>query len=118
MFHTPAHKQPAPKPQAKGLTLHDINVIEEADLEPSAEEYFASIQRAINSGMWSLQGSYGRTMMDAIEAGRCVLGTTPAKDYWGTFIPARHQVKPGTKGSPEYVANHFGQEWLELMLQA
>ena len=53
------------------LTLNDINTIE-SDEDATEEEYFLSIQRAINSGAWSLQGSYGRAMMDAINAGRCV----------------------------------------------
>ena len=98
------------------LSLNDINTIEEVDFEPSAEEYFASLQRAINSGSaWSFQGSYGRAMMDAIEAGRCMLGKEPARDYWGNRIPARHEVKAGTKGSPEYVHNAYGADWADFI---
>lgn len=95
--------------------LNDINIIEEVDYEPSELEYFTSIQRAINSGMWGLQGSYGRAMMDAIEGGRCMLGTSAASDYYGNRIPARDQVMAGTKGSYEYVANARGAEWADLM---
>jgi hypothetical protein len=35
---------------------------------------FAAIQEVINAGQWGLQGSFGRTMMAAIEAGNCLLG--------------------------------------------
>lgn len=98
------------------LTLNDINTIE-SDEDVSEEEYFLSIQRAINSGAWSLQGSYGRTMMDAINAGRCVLGKTRARDYWGNTIPSRDDVKQGTKGSYEFVAEAMGTEWADMMAE-
>lgn len=98
------------------LTLNDINTIE-SDEDVSEDEYFLSIQRAINSGAWSLQGSYGRTMMDAINAGRCVLGKTRARDYWGNTIPSRDDVKQGTKGSYEFVAEAMGTEWADMMVE-
>ena len=98
------------------LTLNDINTIE-SDEDVSEDEYFLSIQRAINSGAWSLQGSYGRTMMDAINAGRCVLGKTRARDYWGNTIPSRDDVKQGTKGSYEFVAEAMGTEWADMMAE-
>lgn len=96
------------------LSLKDINNIETDDAVDEYELY-ASIQRAINGGMWSLQGSYGRTMMQAISDGWCLLGKSSARDYWGNTIPARDEVKAGTKGSPEYVLEHRGQEWLDFL---
>ena len=98
------------------LTLNDINTIE-SDEDATEEEYFLSIQRAINSGAWSLQGSYGRTMMDAINAGRCVLGRNRARDYWGNTIPSRDDVKQGTKGSYDFVADAMGAEWADMMAE-
>lgn len=99
------------------LTQADINAIESEDTD--SLEYFTAIQRAINSGTaWSFQGSYGRTMMDAIESGFCMLGTASARDYWGNRIPSRDEVKAGTKGSADYVLEHQGSEWLEHMLAA
>jgi len=92
------------------FTLADVNNIE-FDEEISEADYYESIQRAINSGMWSLQGSYGRTMMDAIESGRCLLGHASATDYDGNIIPSRLQVKDGTKGSWDYVSQHNGFVW-------
>jgi hypothetical protein len=98
------------------LTLNDINTIE-SDEDATEEEYFLSIQRAINSGAWSLQGSYGRAMMDAINAGRCVLGKARARDYWGNTIPSRDDVKQGTKGSYDFVADAMGAEWADMMAE-
>jgi hypothetical protein len=96
------------------LTIADINNIE-SDEQVSEIEYFKSIQRAINSGMWGLQGSYGRTMMAAIEDGRCMLGNARAKDYYGNVIPARDDVQFGTKGSYEFVLDAMGAEWADAM---
>jgi hypothetical protein len=99
------------------FNLNDIETIE-ADEYATSEDYFAAMQRAINSGMWSLQGSYGREMMSAIENGLCLLGEHGARDYWGNYIPSRYEVKAGTKGSADFVLEHQGQEWLDLMLAA
>lgn len=94
--------------------LNDINNIESDDCT-SPEQYYASIQRAINSGMWGLQGSYGRTMMDAIEGGHCVLGTSRARDYYGNTIPSRDDVQEGTKGSYAYVKELYGAAWADFI---
>ena len=96
------------------FTLADVNNIE-FDEPVTDAEYYASLQRAINAGMWSLQGSYGRTMMEAIESGKCLLGLKSASDYWGNVIPSRLQVKDGTKGSWEYVKQRNGVVWANKM---
>jgi hypothetical protein len=96
------------------LSIKDINNIE-TEAEVDEQEYYASIQRAINGGMWSMQGSYGRAMMQAISDGWCILGKSSARDYWGNTIPARTEVKAGTKGSPEFVLEQRGQEWLDFL---
>jgi hypothetical protein len=83
------------------LTLDDVLTIEE-DEDATAAEEIEALQRAISGGTWSLQGSWGRAMMDAIEAGVCVLGPRGARDYWGNYIPSRTEVKSGTKGSIAY----------------
>jgi hypothetical protein len=99
------------------MNLNDIYTIEE-DNEATEEDYFFSIQRAINSGMWGLQGSYGRAMMDAITSGFCLLGKQAAKDYYGNRIPSRDEVQAGTKGSYDYVAKAKGTDWANMMLEA
>lgn len=61
------------------------------------------LQSLIDSGdAWRLEGAIGRAAMRAIESGECILGPVGHRDYWGNYIPSRHEVEPGTKGSVEY----------------
>jgi len=99
------------------LTLNDIASIE-SDEEVSELDFYLAVQRAINSGMWGLQGSYGRTMMDAINSGRCLLGPNAARDAYGSVIPSRDDVKQGTKGSIGFVEAEMGGDWLFEMENA
>lgn len=103
------------------FTLTDVETIE-SDVEAIDPDYalgmHLSLQRAINSGMWSLQGSYGRAMMHAIESGFCLLGPSGCRDFWGNYIPSRDEVQAGTKGSSDFVNNNCGPEWLKAMLAA
>ena len=94
--------------------LEQVEMIEGgADRE---EEYFAALQAAINSlHAWRFQGSYGRSMMDAIESGRCMLASSSTRDYYGNRIPSRDEVEKGTKGSRSYVAKRFGEKWAAEM---
>jgi hypothetical protein len=96
------------------MTLNDIDTIEASE-DVSEMDYFLAIQRAINSGMWGLQGSYGRSMMGAIKAGYCMLGAKAARDYYGNNIPSRNDVMPGTKGSKDFVIDALGIEWADAM---
>jgi len=95
------------------FTLNDIENIEVNDCDEI--DYFCSIQNAINSGMWGLQGSYGRAMMDAINGGYCLLGKKAFKDYWGNVIPSRFDVVSDSKGGIDYVRNIMGEEWYKMM---
>lgn len=95
------------------FNLNDIDNIESNDC--NEDEYYVSIQNAINSGMWGLQGSYGRTMMEAINSGACLLGKSRARDYYGNVIPSRDDVQAGTKGSYDFVADAMGVEWADQM---
>jgi hypothetical protein len=96
------------------MNLHDIDVIENEASTPN--EYYEAIQSAINSETaWSFQGSYGRTMMDAIREGYCLLGHAQTSDYYGNTIPSRDDVQEGTKGSYEYVVHMRGQKWANIM---
>jgi hypothetical protein len=69
-----------------------------------------ALQALIDSGAaWRLEGSIGRAAMAAIEDGVCMLGEESHRDYWGNYVPSRHEVVPGTKGSPEFVAERQGE---------
>ena len=97
------------------MTLSQILKFE-GEVDCDELEYYANMQQLINSGSaWSFQGSYGRTMMEALESGRCMLGEQPARDYYGNRIPSRHEVQEGTKGSRQYVVEACGEDWAQHM---
>ena len=93
------------------LDLNDTDILE-GNVEVDEITFYETMQRAINEGSaWRFQGSYGRSMMAAIEAGRCMLGPNACDDAYGNSIPSRYEVQPGTKGSREFVAKAFGEDW-------
>lgn len=92
------------------LDLDDIETLE-CDEEASVEDEARALQHAINEGCWGMQGSYGRSMMGALEAGYCILGTTGKHDYYGSYIPSRTEVKRGTKGSIGYARKMQPDFW-------
>ncbi|PIX95632.1 MAG: hypothetical protein COZ24_14745 [Hydrogenophilales bacterium CG_4_10_14_3_um_filter_63_21] len=97
------------------MHLEDIEIIE-GNTQSESAVYYDALQRAINSGdAWKLQGSYGRTMMSAIEEGFCLLGPSPAEDAYGSRIPSRDDVQSGTKGSRTFVAARQGEAWAARM---
>lgn len=70
-------------------------------------ETIALFQELIDEGIvWRMQGSYGRTASDLIERGLCMLGPVGHFDYYGNYVPSRFEVKPATKGSPEFCQGH------------
>lgn len=74
------------------------------------------VQSAINSLVaWKFEGSYGRAMMEALKNGECMLATRPCTDYYGNRIPSRTEVKPGSFGSREFVAECMGEEYAAEM---
>jgi hypothetical protein len=76
---------------------------------------FAEAQQLVNSGnAWLLEGHTGRRCMDAITMGAIMLGDEDHYDYYGNHVPSRHQVKAGTKGSPEFVVEHHDECCLSL----
>jgi hypothetical protein len=73
-----------------------------------------SAQELIDNGLaWLLEGHVGRQCMAAIEAGDAVLGKEGRTDYWGNYVPARHEVLPGTLGSIEYANKLRAERGLE-----
>jgi hypothetical protein len=66
------------------------------------ENDLTEMQDMINSGqVWKMEGSMGRSAMDLLRSGACILPTMPRKDYWGNTVPSRDMVAPGTMGSLE-----------------
>lgn len=49
-----------------------------------------------------MEGAAGRLAMSYIESGLCTLGEEGHNDFYGNWVPSKTEVKPGTKGSPEY----------------
>lgn len=79
-------------------------------------EQAKSMQRVVNDGSgWLMQGSMGRSMMAAIEAGDVMLGKQRAHDYYGSTIPSRDDVVDGTKGSYGYVLDRHGPVWANAL---
>ena len=77
------------------------------DEDTSEEDVIAGYQGLIDSGMaWRLEGHVGRTAMDMIERGICMLGPVGHRDFYGNYVPSRDEVQPGTKGSREFVEAH------------
>lgn len=65
------------------------------------KEYgLTSAQSLMNSGqIWGFEGSVGRAASNALEAGLLYLPEERTRDYYGTTIPARGDLKDGTKGT-------------------
>src|SRR5687767_5290803 len=73
------------------------------DEEARWEDQVAAYQSLINTGdAWRMDGHTGRTAMSLIEDGYCTLGEVGHRDYYGNYVPARNEVKEGTKGSLTY----------------
>jgi len=89
-------------------------------MNDSAEEElegFLYAQNMVNTGTaWHLEGAVGRQCMDLIGAGVIMLGAEGHRDYWGSYVPARVEVQPGTKGSYEFVAERSGEAWAKKLL--
>jgi len=59
-----------------------------------------SLQNLINSGeVWNREGSYGRAAMSSLEDGACMLPEERHRDYYGSTVPSRNDLKAGTKGT-------------------
>lgn len=72
--------------------------------DATEEEQVELYQHLVNTGdAWRLEGHVGRTAMDLLRAGLVMLGEEGHRDYWGNYVPSRHEVEPGTVGSREYV---------------
>ena len=93
---------------------YDYTVLEEGQGDET--DYAVATQQAINGGSaWKMQGSVGRGLMEAINAGAAMLGVNSARDYYGNYIPSRSEVLAGTKGSYEFVKKANGKEYADML---
>lgn len=99
--------------------VDDMLKLSGVEMAESDEDYYGSLQRQIDSGViWRMEGTVGRGAMAAIEAGKVMLGEQRRKDFWGSLVPSRDDVKPGTKGSRAFVVEREGEEWAKMLEKA
>ena len=64
------------------------------------ENGLGELQEWIDSGTaWLLEGSVGRSADSCLSQGSCMLPKSSHKDYWGSTVPSRDNLKPGSKGT-------------------
>ena len=74
---------------------------------------YAEMQKLIDSGeCWKFEGAFGRSAMNMLENGVCLLSEEITQDYYGNIIPSRSDVKEGSIGSLE-LAQTFWQKVLD-----
>jgi hypothetical protein len=79
----------------------------------------AFLQHLIDTGEgWQSESALGQAIVQALEDGTCVLGTTPQHDYHGRVVPARADVEPGAKGSLEYANRLRAERGDPLLVEA
>jgi ABC-type cobalamin transport system ATPase subunit len=65
-----------------------------------ARNGLTEMQNMINSGrVWHMEGSMGRSAASLLEEGACMLPRKRYNDAYGNRIPARQDLKRGTKGT-------------------
>ena len=68
--------------------------------EMQEEQGYSEMQFLINSGhVWQMEGAMGRSAIDLIKSGACMLPESAHRDYYGNKIPARTELKEGTQGT-------------------
>lgn len=81
--------------------------------ELQAEYGLTDLQKFIDTGdAWRMEGHIGRTAMSALEQGACLLSEDQHIDTYGSLVPSRNDVMPGTKGSLT-LAQNFWQKVID-----
>ncbi len=81
------------KKQMEAIRIERINELQK-------QYHLTSTQSLVNSGqIWGFEGSIGRATSDMLEAGILYLPEHRTSDYYGNTIPARSDLKDGTKGT-------------------
>ena len=99
---------------AVGLDIgqaQDLDVLEV--LPEQSKLWLTGWQQQVNSGhCWCTSGSIGRVANDLLEAGFLLLAPDRTRDWMGQELPAREEVRPGSKGSPLFVQTIMGERYL------
>lgn len=77
------------------------------------EQGYAEMQSLIDSGMaWKMEGAIGRSAMDMLRCGACMLPLARHTDYYGNVIPSRNDLKKGTMGTYQNAVRFFTEnQW-------
>jgi hypothetical protein len=71
---------------------------------------YRQMQEAINDGSaWRLEGSFGRTAMEALKSGACMLPKKAHRDAYGNRVPSRDELLKGTKGTFQNSVEYYKQ---------
>lgn len=71
----------------------------------------AELQKLIDSGLaWKLEGFVGRSAMDALRAGACVLPPDIHCDSYGCPVPSYSIVVDGSQGSVALAEQFLDEE--------
>ena len=98
------------------MNADDLIAFENGTL--SEHDVITLFQRLIDDGsVWHLQGYYGRSAMAFIDSGLCTLGPIGHLGPYGNYVPSRFEVKPGTKGSSEFLAS-VNSSYKEILQEA
>jgi hypothetical protein len=88
------------------------------DAEDLAEDLLGTQALVFRGTAWRLEGTVGREAMRLIEDGLLMLPKVAHKDYYGSTVPARDWLVPGTKGTYQYVARLSGEGWARRLARA
>lgn len=79
-----------------------LRTIESFIAAGQAEHNLTELQEWVNSGVaWQLEGAVGREAMHHLTTGALYLPDVRHVDHYGTVVPSRDDLKPGTAGTLE-----------------
>lgn len=73
-------------------------------------------QLLLNAGLaWKIEGALGVACVQHISDGTVMLGPTQHTDAHGNTVPSRDDVKPGARGTREFVVKHRGEAHAQML---
>jgi hypothetical protein len=106
MTRLPSDTAASSSPNLKSMNIQTIRKLQRL-------HGYAEWQKLIDNGTaWVMEGYVGRTAMDLLEQGACMLPKKSFRDYYGNRVPSRDDLKSGTKGTYQNTINFFNQNFL------